>query len=130
MGGTILPAPLTMSVGMSTPDQTPIHERHCVACKPGSSHLTRAEIEPLLAQVQGWTVEEADGHLRLSKVYRFKGFMPGVELINKIAPIAEAEKHHPDVLLTWGSVTVWLWTHAAGGLTENDFILAAKLDRL
>jgi 4a-hydroxytetrahydrobiopterin dehydratase len=101
-----------------------------VACKPGSPHLTPAEIEPMLGQLQGWTVEEVDDHLRLSKVFRFKGFMPGVELVNKIAPVAEAEKHHPDLLVSWGSVTVLLWTHAAGGLTENDFILAAKLDRL
>jgi 4a-hydroxytetrahydrobiopterin dehydratase len=119
-----------MSVDMAEQPRTPLHQRHCVACKPGSPHLTNADIEPLLEQLEGWKVEEADGHLRLTKVYRFKGFMPGVELVNKIAPIAEAEKHHPDILISWGSVTVWLWTHAAGGLTENDFILAAKLDRL
>jgi 4a-hydroxytetrahydrobiopterin dehydratase len=110
-------------------DPTPLHERHCVACKPGSPHLSRDEVEQLLDQVEGWNVEEAEGHLRLSKVFKFKGFMPGVELVNKIAPIAEAEKHHPDLLVSWGSLTVWLWTHAAGGLTENDFILAAKIDR-
>jgi 4a-hydroxytetrahydrobiopterin dehydratase len=111
-------------------DQAPLHERHCVTCKPGSPHLGRAEIEVLLGQVEGWTVEEAAGHLRLSKVFKFKGFMPGVELVNRIAPIAEAEQHHPDLLVSWGSVTVWLWTHAAGGITENDFILAAKIDRI
>ena len=109
---------------------TPLHERHCVACKPGSPHLSRPEIDRLLEQVEGWIVEKIDGHLRLTKVFKFKGFMPGVELVNKIAPIAEAEQHHPDLLVSWGAVTVWLWTHAAGGLTENDFILAAKLDRL
>lgn len=130
MGRIILPARLTMSARMTTPDRTPLHDRHCVACKPGSQHLTRAEIEPLLGQVEAWTVEEADGHLRLSKAFKFKGFMPAVELVNRIAPIAETEKHHPDLLVSWGSVTVQLWTHAAGGLTENDFILAAKLDRL
>jgi 4a-hydroxytetrahydrobiopterin dehydratase len=119
-----------MAVAMSAAERAPLHERHCVACKPGSPHLTRAEIEPLLEQVQGWTAEESDGHLRLSKVYKFKGFMPAVDLVNRIAPIAEAEQHHPDLLVSWGSVTVQLWTHAAGGLTENDFILAAKLDRL
>ena len=115
---------------MPTPHRTPLHDRHCVACKPGSPHLSRAEIEPFLGQVQGWNVEEADGHLRLVKFFKFKGFMPAVELVNRIAPIAEAEKHHPDLLVSWGSVTVHLWTHAAGGLTENDFILAAKVDRL
>lgn len=115
---------------MAPADQTPLHERQCVACKPGSPHLSQAEVEPLLSQLEGWSVEDTDGHQRLSKVFRFKGFMPGVELVDRIAPIAEAEKHHPDLLLSWGSVTVWLWTHAAGGLTDNDFILAAKIDRL
>jgi 4a-hydroxytetrahydrobiopterin dehydratase len=54
--------------------------------------------------------------------------MPGVELVNRIAPIAEAEAHHPDLLLAYGSLTIQLWTHAAGGLTDNDFILAARLE--
>jgi 4a-hydroxytetrahydrobiopterin dehydratase len=115
---------------MSTPNQTPLNEQRCVACKPGSPHLSHEEIEDLLGQVDGWTVEEAGGHLRLAKVFKFKGFMPGVEFVNHIAPVAEAEKHHPDLLVTYGSVTVWLWTHAAGGITQNDFILAAKIDRL
>ena len=119
-----------MAVDMAATGSKPLHERHCVACKPGSPHLTRAEVEPLLGLLHGWTVEEADGHLRLSRVFKFKGFMQGVDLVNRIAPIAEAEQHHPDLLVSWGSVTVTLWTHAAGGLTENDFILAAKLDRL
>ncbi|HEY8841023.1 MAG TPA: 4a-hydroxytetrahydrobiopterin dehydratase [Candidatus Dormibacteraeota bacterium] len=115
---------------MSTPNQTPLNEQRCVACKPGSPHLSHEEIEDLLGQVDGWTVEKAAGHLRLAKVFKFKGFMPGVELVNRIAPVAEADKHHPDLLVTFGAVTVWLWTHAAGGITQNDFILAAKIDRL
>jgi 4a-hydroxytetrahydrobiopterin dehydratase len=115
---------------MAASDLAPLYEQHCVACKPGSPHLSREEIEDLLRQVDGWTVEEAEGHLRLAKVFKFKGFMPGVELVNRIAPVAEADKHHPDLLVTFGAVTVWLWTHAAGGITQNDFILAAKIDRL
>ena len=115
---------------MPSPAGTPLYERHCIACRPGSPHLSRPEVDRLLDQVQEWKVEEADGHLRLAKGFKFKGFMPGVELVNKIAPIAEFEQHHPDLLVSYGSVTVWLSTHAAGGLTENDFILAAKLDRL
>jgi 4a-hydroxytetrahydrobiopterin dehydratase len=107
---------------------TPLAERHCVACEPGTPPLPRAEVDRLLEQVSGWRAEEADGHLRLTRTIKFKGFMPGVELINRIAPIAEAEGHHPDLLLSYGSLTIWLWTHAADGLTENDFILAAKID--
>jgi len=115
---------------MPAADQPPLSEQHCVECKPGSPHLSQEEIEHLLGRLDGWTVEEADGHLRLAKIFKFKGFMPGVELVNRIAPIAEAEQHHPDMLVSYGSVTVWLWTHAAGGITQNDFILAAKIDRL
>jgi pterin-4a-carbinolamine dehydratase len=70
----------------------------------------------------------ADGHLRLVRTVKFKGFMPGVELVLRIASIAEAEAHHPDLLLAYGSLTIQLWTHAAGGLTDNDFILAARLE--
>jgi 4a-hydroxytetrahydrobiopterin dehydratase len=107
---------------------TPLAQRHCVTCKPGTPSLPREEIDRLLEQVSGWGAEEADGHLRLTRAVKFKGFMPGVELVDRIAPIAEAEGHHPDLLLTYGSLTIWLWTHAAGGLTENDFILAARID--
>ena len=115
---------------MARADQTPLHERHCIEHKAGSPHLSQPEVERLLEQVEGWTVEEAGGHLWLTKVFKFKGFMPGVELINRIAPLAEAEKHHPDLLVSYGSVTVRLWTHTASGLTDNDFILAAKIDLL
>jgi 4a-hydroxytetrahydrobiopterin dehydratase len=55
--------------------------------------------------------------------------MPGVDLVNRFAAVAEAEGHHPDLLLTYGSLVVRLWTHAAGGLTENDFVLAARMER-
>ena len=109
---------------------TRLAERHCVVCKPGTPPLPRQDIDRLLDQVPGWTVEESDGHLRLTRVVKYKGFMPGVELIDKIALIAEAEAHHPDLLLRYGSLTIWLWTHAAGGLTENDFILAARIDEV
>jgi 4a-hydroxytetrahydrobiopterin dehydratase len=107
---------------------TPLAQRHCVACKPGTPSLPREEIDRLLEQVSRWDVEEADGHLRLTMTVKFSGFMPGVELVDRIAVIAEAEGHHPDLLLTYGSLTARLWTHAARGLTENDFILAARID--
>jgi 4a-hydroxytetrahydrobiopterin dehydratase len=83
-----------------------------------------------LEQVPSWQVEAADGRLRLARTVNFKGFMPGVELVNRIAPVAEAEGHHPDLLLSYGSLTIWLTTHAAGGVTDNDFILAARLDKV
>ena len=109
---------------------TPLADRHCVVCKPGTPPLPREAIDRLLEQVAGWNVDEANGHLRLTRTVKFKGFMPGVELVNRIAPIAEAEGHHPDLLLSYGSLTIWLWTHAAGGLTDNDFIVAARIDKV
>jgi len=110
--------------------ETPLAERHCVACEPGTSPLPEAEVETLLGHLGGWTVEDAGGHRQLTKTYRFKGFIPAVDFVNRIAPIAEAEGHHPDLFVSYGVVTVKLWTHAAGGLTENDFILAARIDKV
>ena len=109
--------------------ETPLAERHCVACKPGTPPLPPAEVEALLDRLAGWTVEDAGGHQQLTKSYKFKGFLPAVDFVDRIAPIAEAEGHHPDLLVSYGSVTVKLWTHAAGGLSENDFILAARIDK-
>ena len=87
-------------------------------------------MDAFLSRLSGWSVEDAGDHLQLTKKYRFKGFMPAVDFVNRIAPIAESEGHHPDLLVSYGSVTVKLWTHAAGGLTDNDFILAARIDEL
>ena len=109
---------------------TPLAERHCEACKPGTPTLAADRIDKLLQDVPGWTVADAEGHLELIRSYRFKGFMPGVELVNEIARLAEEEGHHPDLQLSYGVLRVSLWTHVAGGLTDNDFILAAKIDRL
>jgi 4a-hydroxytetrahydrobiopterin dehydratase len=108
---------------------TPLTERRCERCEPGTPQLEAEAVEALGAQVPEWRVEESEGHPVLTRRFKLKGFMPGVELVNRIAAIAEEEGHHPDVCLGWGYVTVELWTHAAGGLTENDFILAAKVDQ-
>ncbi|HEY1420126.1 MAG TPA: 4a-hydroxytetrahydrobiopterin dehydratase [Candidatus Dormibacteraeota bacterium] len=110
--------------------EAPLARRHCVACEKGTPPLPDAESRALLAELSGWAIDESDGRAGLVKTLRFKGFMPGVELVNRIAELAEAEGHHPDLTLTYGSLTVRLTTHAAGGLTENDFILAAKIDEL
>ena len=109
---------------------TRLAERHCVVCKPGTPPLPRADIDRLLLEIPDWRVEEAEGHLRLTRTVKFKGFVRGVDLVNRIAPVAEAEGHHPDLLLSYGSLTIWLWTHSAAGLTDNDFILAARLDKV
>ena len=109
---------------------SPLAERHCVVCRPGTPNLSPAEVDSLLNELQGWSVADVEGHLQLTCTFRFKGFMPGVELIDRIAPIAEAEAHHPDLRVSYGSLRVDLWTHVAGGLTENDFVVAAKIDQI
>ena len=105
-------------------------ERHCDVCTPGTPTLTRERAQELLGQVSGWQMTEVNGRAQLTKTYRFKGFMHGVGLVNRIADVAEQEGHHPDLHLSYGSLRVDLTTHAAGGLTDNDFILAAKIDQL
>jgi 4a-hydroxytetrahydrobiopterin dehydratase len=109
----------------------PLAERSCVVCHPGTPTLAEGEAVSMLAELHGdWTMGERDGHQELTRTFPFKGFMPGVRLVDAIADLAEAEGHHPDLHLSYGSLRVDLWTHAAGGLTENDFILAAKIDRI
>ena len=108
---------------------TSLAEQHCTVCTPETPTLSKAEIDRLLQELPGWSVVESEGHLQLTRTFKFKGFMPGVDLVNRIAAIAEEEGHHPDLSLGFGYLTVQLWTHTAGGLTDNDFILAAKVDQ-
>jgi 4a-hydroxytetrahydrobiopterin dehydratase len=115
------------TAGASATASTPLTERRCVACEGGTPALKPEEIEPLLRQVKGWEVEEGK---RLVKSFKFPNFVKAVDFVNAITPVAEGEGHHPDLLVRWGEVRAILWTHAANGLTENDFILAAKIDAL
>jgi 4a-hydroxytetrahydrobiopterin dehydratase len=100
--------------------------RHCVPCRGGTPPLPEAERRRLLAELgAGWTVE--DGH-HLRKEYKFPDFLTALAFVNRVGAVAESEGHHPDVELTWGRVAIKIWTHAIDGLTESDFILAAKAD--
>jgi 4a-hydroxytetrahydrobiopterin dehydratase len=109
----------------------PLAARSCTVCRPGTPTLPADQADAYLRQLSpDWKVAEIDGHPQLTRTLRFKGFMPGVELVNRIAALAEAEGHHPDLRLAYGTLTVDLWTHAAGGLTENDFVMAAKIDQI
>jgi 4a-hydroxytetrahydrobiopterin dehydratase len=106
----------------------PLAERHCAVCGPATQPMSRSEADAGLAQLSGWAVAEDPGRLSIEKTFRFKGFLPGVDLVNLIAPIADAEGHHPELCLEYGKLIVMLWTHVADGLTDNDFILAARID--
>jgi len=102
----------------------------CVACRGGDPALTEVEINDLKPDVPDWEIMELDGIQRLRRVYKLKDFVSALDFTNKIGVIAEEEDHHPLIITEWGRVTVQWWTHAVKGLHNNDFIMAAKTDRL
>ena len=100
--------------------------KDCVPCKGGVPPLAGDEIARLLGQVDGWSAER-DHHI--TKTIEFPDFVQALAAVNRIGEIAEQQGHHPDLYLTWGKVRVDTWTHKIDGLTESDFILAAKIDQ-
>lgn len=102
--------------------------QHCAPLPPGTTPLPAAACTTLLAQLDpAWQV--VDGH-HLERVFNLPDFARALALVNAIGALAEAEDHHPELLLAWGRVELQLWTHTVGGLSRNDFILAAHIDRL
>jgi 4a-hydroxytetrahydrobiopterin dehydratase len=108
---------------------TLVQER-CVACRKDSPRVTEAEIAELKPHIPGWTLVERDAIPRLEHIYRFKDFVQAMAFTNKIAELAEAEGHHPTILIEYGKVAVFWWTHVIRGLHRNDFIMAAKTDQI
>ena len=109
---------------------TQLKDMKCVACRGGDPSLTDAEIADLLPHVPQWQLVTQDNILRLQRVFKLKNYAQSLECTNKIAAIAEAEDHHPLIILEWGRVTVEWWTHVVRGLHKNDFIMAAKTDEI
>lgn len=102
--------------------------RDCVPCRGGVPPLAPGEQERLLAQLHPeWSLH--DGH-HLERSFAFADFRTALDFTNAVGELAEAQGHHPDVYLAWGKVRLTIWTHAIDGLTESDFVLAAKVDRL
>jgi 4a-hydroxytetrahydrobiopterin dehydratase len=101
--------------------------KRCAPCEAGTPPLGAAEVERLAGQLDGWQV--VDGK-RLVKEYRFPDFRQALAFVDRLGEVAESEGHHPDIYLTWGKVRIELSTHSIGGLSENDFILAAKADQV
>lgn len=92
--------------------------------------MERERAEQLLAEIgNDWELHE-NGCLSLQKTYRFKDFVQALDFVNRVGALAQEQAHHPDIYLTWGRVALHIWTHKIKGLTESDFILAAKCDRL
>jgi 4a-hydroxytetrahydrobiopterin dehydratase len=106
---------------------TPLTNRHCQACNASTPALSHEQTTELLALIPGWRIE--DGHLLLN--LKLASFAAALDLVNRIGALAEAEGHHPDLLIhSWNRLRITLYTHAIGGLSENDFILAAKINAL
>lgn len=106
---------------------TQLAEKTCVPCKGGTPPLKGAELQQFSHQLPNWKV--VDEH-HITRTFTFPDFQKALDFVNRVGAIAEEQGHHPDILLTWGKVEITIWTHKVQGLTESDFILAAKIDRL
>lgn len=101
--------------------------RHCAPCRGATPPLTGAELEKFKRELPDWQV--VDRH-HLEKVFMFPDFKTGLDFVNRVGALAEAEGHHPDLCLAWGRVQAVIYTHTINGLSESDFILAAKIDQV
>lgn len=102
--------------------------KKCVPCEGGIPPFTPQQVKEYLVQISAdWTPIEDK---RLERKFKFKDFKEAMEFVNKVAVIAEEEQHHPDIKIFYSLVTITLWTHAISGLSENDFIMAAKIDKI
>jgi 4a-hydroxytetrahydrobiopterin dehydratase len=102
-------------------------DKKCIPCRGGVSPLQGKELEDLHTNVPQWTV--ANGH-HLQREFKFADFKQALDFVNRVGALAEEQGHHPDILLGWGKAEITLWTHKIDGLTESDFIMAAKIGRL
>ena len=103
--------------------------KHCVPCEGGIPALDAAQVRTHLAAVPSWRL--TDDSKRIRREWRVKDFLTALDFFRRVGEVAEAEDHHPDLhLVGYRNVAFEIWTHAVGGLTENDFILAAKIDQL
>ena len=106
---------------------TDLAARQCVPCRGGVPPMKGAEIRIMLDQLTGW---EVVGEHHLRKAYKFENFRQTLEFVKSVGELAEGQGHHPDICFGWGNAEITIWTHKIDGLTESDFILAAKIDKL
>jgi 4a-hydroxytetrahydrobiopterin dehydratase len=103
-------------------------EKECVPCKGGVPALKGDDLVKLKHELDsGWQVVQDH---QLEREFKFKDFLGALTFTNRVGELAEEQQHHPDIYLSWGKVKVTIWTHKVNGLTESDFVLAAKIDRL
>ena len=105
-------------------------QKKCVPCEGGVSSLNLKEIHKYQKKVDGWNVKKNKNEIYfLEKSFKFKNFLNSQDFVNEVGEISENENHHPDILFGWGYAIIRITTHAIEGLSENDFILAAKIDK-
>jgi 4a-hydroxytetrahydrobiopterin dehydratase len=102
-------------------------EKQCIPCRGGVPPLAGAELEKFRTELPEWQV--VGGH-HLHRIYTLPDFRTALDFVNRVGAVAEEQSHHPDISLGWGRVEIKIWTHKVNGLTESDFILAAKISRL
>ena len=103
-------------------------KKKCVPCEGGVPPLHGEELDQYLSQLKGdWAVVEGK---KIQHEFKFKDFKEAMNFVNKVADLAESEEHHPDIQIHWNKVLIELWTHSIGGLSENDFIVANKIEQL
>lgn len=107
--------------------ETDLASKTCVPCKGDIPPIKGADLERMMKAVPQWKV--VNEH-HLVRTFTFPDFRQALAFVNRVGEVAEQQGHHPDILLTWGKAEITLWTHKIGGLSESDFIIAAKIDRL
>lgn len=103
-------------------------KKHCVPCEEGGTPMPNEQEDEMLKLIQEWLLIR-DGTHRLTRQFKFEDFKKAMKFVNKIADLAETEGHHPDIKIVYNKVQLDLNTHAVGGLSENDFIMAAKINK-
>lgn len=114
--------------GAVVDDMEGLAQKSCVPCRGGVTPLTEPEARRFLSGAPGWSLE--DSATRLRRRFEFRDFVEAMKFVNRVADIAEEQGHHADIAIHWNRVDLTLWTHKIGGLHENDFILAARVNRL
>ncbi|MFO0389600.1 MAG: 4a-hydroxytetrahydrobiopterin dehydratase [Alphaproteobacteria bacterium] len=107
---------------------TMLSQKKCAPCAPGTDPIHPDTAKSLLIEIPGWELAIEGRAIR--RRFQFKDFMSALAFVQKLAPVAEAEGHHPDIMLGWGYVECVLWTHSITGLHQNDFIMASKINEL
>ena len=103
-----------------------LHEKKCISCESGGTPLSDDEIKSNLEQIPEWKLNGK----KIEREFSFSDFKEAMKFVNNVADLAEGEGHHPDIHIHWNKVLLELWTHSMNGLSENDFIVAAKINNL